>query len=122
MLDDFHEHGVVLAVLDGRFLPIEHLKISQNSDAKTVQSFGNGSLNTKTTASSIDIGIRTKRRPHVRREYRHDLFIRNRKYKITVRDAVVQEDGATMDDLIPTYDVELNADTYTVTTASESFI
>ncbi len=122
MLNDFQEHGPILAVVDGRFLPVEHLTISTNSKTKTVQKIGNGSLDMTQTSQSIDIGICSRRAPHIRRHGGQSLFIRNRKYKIFVEDAVAQESGITMDDMIPSYDVELSAETYTVMTATESFL
>jgi hypothetical protein len=122
MLDDFQEHGPVLAVLDGRFLPVDHLKISPNNKTKTVQTIGQGSLDMTQTSSSIDIGIRTRRRPQVRTAGPYPIFIRNRKYKIVVEDAVVEQEGATMNDMMPSYDIELEAETYTVMLSSESFL
>lgn len=121
MLDDFKEHGPVLAVVDGRFLPVDFLSISTDKEAKTIQRIGGDTLDMTTRASTIDVGIRTRRRPHIRDLAGQNVYIRNRKYKITVTDPHVTTEGANMDDFQPTYDIELTADSYSVTTSSETF-
>lgn len=122
MLDDFQEHGPVLAVVDGRFLPVHYFKLNADNNVKTVQTIGGDSLDMTTTASSIDVGIRTRRRPHVRSLLDQNVYIRNRKYKIIIENPHIERDGATMDGFDATYDIELSADSYTIKTANESFL
>lgn len=122
MLDDFREHGPVLAIVDGRFLPIDHFALSIDNDAKTVQTIGSGSLDMTTTQTTVEVGLRTRRRPHIRSLMGQNVYLRNRKYKITIEDPTLTNEGATMTDFSPTYDIEMKADSYSVTTTNESFV
>lgn len=111
-----------LAIVDGRFLPVDYLKIKTDKEAKTIQKIGSNSFDMTTRAATIDVGIRTKRPPKVRDGMVQRVYIRDEEYKITVEDAHVTKSGATMSGFEAAYDIELSADSYSITRATATFL
>lgn len=86
-------HGPILAVVDGRFLPIHEFAIEIDNDVEQVQTFGGSSFAVSSGKQTISLGLRTYRPAHVREERVEWIRLYNRKYEALFEDANVTATG-----------------------------
>lgn len=85
--------GPFLAVVDGRFLPVDDFSIERNVDKTSIQSMTRNNVSVN-TSSEYTVSLKTFRDPQVRMNKLHRLFVFSKYKSYTINEFTVGKCGA----------------------------
>ena len=114
---------MALAIVDGRFLPLDSLRIAPNNSTKQVQTIGTDKMKLRIGDASIELNMRTRRQPLIRDKYPKTIYLRTDDEKIIIENASLDESGYVLNDVGGSvYEMKFKALSYTVKKATESLL